>query len=388
MILISRLLDSVVSEIDGRRDVGQIAVALTGRADRPISEVNVSYLIEHKLRPLGVMQDSRGSGPRPAPLLGMVAKSRAIPQHVVQRIARLLSPAFHTPIVVCVIVGIVAMETWLITAGHFTFNLQAFLEQPGELFLIVCLTLAASLFHELGHAAASHYGGATPGVIGVGIYLFWPAFYTELTDSYRLSRAGRLRADLGGIYFNLISILLLGLLHLGTGFHALIPAILVQHLVVLQQFVPFLRLDGYYVVSDLIGVPDLFAHMKAALAGLIPGRHAPAGLSELRPGVRTGLRVWALATLTVLSLATVLLVARLPAIAAGAGEQLRSQASALAASLRSGRQAAAAAASAHILILAIQKLGLALFGAKAAGRLVARPVHKAFTRWSRATVRG
>ena len=55
-------------------------------------------------------------------------------------------------------------------------------------------------------------GGLPPrrcqaGRIGVGIYLVWPAFFTNVTDSYRLSRAGRLRTDLGGVYFNLIFML-------------------------------------------------------------------------------------------------------------------------------------------------------------------------------------
>ena len=43
-----------------------------------------------------------------------------------------------------------------------------------------------------------------PGVMGAGLYLVWPAFYTDVTDSYRLGRAGRLRTDLGGLYFNAI----------------------------------------------------------------------------------------------------------------------------------------------------------------------------------------
>jgi putative peptide zinc metalloprotease protein len=43
-------------------------------------------------------------------------------------------------------------------------------------------------------------------VIGVGIYLVWPSFFTNVTDSYRLSRAGRLRTDLGGVYFNAVFI--------------------------------------------------------------------------------------------------------------------------------------------------------------------------------------
>ena len=61
------------------------------------------------------------------------------------------------------------------------------------------LAVASAGFHELGHAAACRYGGATPGGMGMGIYIVWPAFYTDVTDAYRLPRRDRLRVDLGGL---------------------------------------------------------------------------------------------------------------------------------------------------------------------------------------------
>ena len=53
------------------------------------------------------------------------------------------------------------------------------------------------------------YGGAEPGEIGVGVYIVFPAFYTDVTDSYRLGRGGRVRTDLGGLYFNVLTVLAL-----------------------------------------------------------------------------------------------------------------------------------------------------------------------------------
>ena len=62
----------------------------------------------------------------------------------------------------------------------------------------------SAAFHEIGHAAACRYGGGRPGGMGAGIYMVWPAFYTDVTDAYRLPRRARLRTDLGGIYFNAV----------------------------------------------------------------------------------------------------------------------------------------------------------------------------------------
>ena len=40
----------------------------------------------------------------------------------------------------------------------------------------------------------------------MAVYVVYPAFFTDVTSSYRLGRAGRLRTDLGGVYFNALTI--------------------------------------------------------------------------------------------------------------------------------------------------------------------------------------
>src|SRR5206468_290169 len=73
--------------------------------------------------------------------------------------------------------------------------------RPGLLLTVFAITVVSAGFHEFGHAAALRRGGGTPGAMGAGLYLVWPAFYTDVTDSYRLGRGARLRTDLGGLYF-------------------------------------------------------------------------------------------------------------------------------------------------------------------------------------------
>ena len=117
------------------------------------------------------------------------------------------------------------------------------------------LVLFSGFLHELGHAAGTRCGGAAPGGMGVGIYLAFPAFYTDLTDSSRLNRRGRLRSDLGGVYFNAVLVVAAAATYLGTGFGPLLVFITVSEAAALYQFLPFIRLDGYYILSDTIGVP-------------------------------------------------------------------------------------------------------------------------------------
>ena len=61
-------------------------------------------------------------------------------------------------------------------------------------------------------------------------------------------------------------------LYLATRFEPLILLLVTQHLLVLQQLLPLLRFDGYYVLSDLTGVPDVLGRVKPVLRSLLPGR--------------------------------------------------------------------------------------------------------------------
>jgi putative peptide zinc metalloprotease protein len=122
--------------------------------------------------------------------------------------------------------------------------------------------------------------------MGVGIYIVWPAFYTDVTDAYRLGKGARLRTDLGGVYFNTIFILATAGAYALTGFEPLLLMIPLQHLEILHQFLPFIRLDGYYIVSDLTGVPDMFSRIRPTLASLIPWKKTHPRVRELKTWVR------------------------------------------------------------------------------------------------------
>ena len=111
---------------------------------------------------------------------------------------------FNPVVVIVVLAALVAVRWWvLFKKGLASATYEAF-DKPALLLLVVVVTVLSAGFHEFGHAAAARRGGATPGAMGAGIYLVWPAFYTDVTDSYRLGRWGRVLTDLGGLYFNAI----------------------------------------------------------------------------------------------------------------------------------------------------------------------------------------
>ena len=45
-----------------------------------------------------------------------------------------------------------------------------------------------------------------------------------------------------------------------------------QVLQMVRQLAPMLRFDGYHVLADVTGVPDLYQRIGPMLRGLLPGR--------------------------------------------------------------------------------------------------------------------
>src|SRR5207244_9422010 len=129
-----------------------------------------------------------------------------------------------------------------------------------------------------------------------------------------------------GVYFHAFFMLLVGRLYTVTGLHWLVLLIALQHLAVAQQFLPFLRLDGYYRVSDLAGVPDLFGRIRPVLASLLPGRKPGRPVLELKPKVRILVTFWVVTTVVLLTAIISLFLVRLPQLLGITASFVRTQA--------------------------------------------------------------
>jgi putative peptide zinc metalloprotease protein len=293
----------VAEQADGRRDYGEIAEAVSEATKRGVSAENVQLLVEKKLRPLGVLTQPDGSSPqleKADPLLALKFRAALVPEWLVRTITTVFRPLFLPPVIVAVLAGLVAVDGWLFFVHGVAHSTREILYNPLLVLMVLGLVVLSAAFHECGHATACAYGGAKPGVMGAGIYVVWPAFYTDVTDAYRLGKGGRLRTDLGGVYFNVIFILATAGAYFATGFEPLLLMIPLQHIEIVHQFLPFLRLDGYYIVSDLTGVPDMFSRIKPTLASLLPRRKADERVAELKPWVRVAVTAYVLTVIPVL----------------------------------------------------------------------------------------
>ncbi len=314
---LTRLLYLVISSLDGLRTSAEIATVVGQKTESDISAENVEYLLE-KLHPLGLIEANLGHEDvkpldRPEMALGLRVKKHVVPAGSVRATTRVLQHLFHVPIVIAVVVAFVALVIDMILTGHLSNSVAALINRPQLTLVLLALVLVSMVFHEMGHASACRYGGATPGEIGGGLYIMWPALYTNVTDAYRLGRAGRVRTDLGGIYFNAVFCVVLGAIYGITGYPPLILAVATTTILMLEQLLPFVRFDGYWIVSDMAGVPDLFPRLAAALHRIVrgPGAHGRhvrnrrdggPGIEDLQPYSRRIIMLWAGATAVILPL--------------------------------------------------------------------------------------
>ena len=224
VVQVSHLLHLVASALEPGLGYDRVAERVTAAFGREVSIANVVYLVEQKLRPAGLLRVGTGATPqvlgRANPLLALRLRLPLVPERVHRHVTRVCLPLFRPPLVVAVLAGLVALDTWMVVAqwGNLAAGMREVIFRPQLMVLITGLTIVAGVFHETGHATAARFGGARPGAMGAGIYLVWPVFYTDVTDSYRLSRAGRLRVDLGGVYFNVLFMLGAAAAYQLTGF--------------------------------------------------------------------------------------------------------------------------------------------------------------------------
>jgi putative peptide zinc metalloprotease protein len=129
----------------------------------------------------------------------------------------------------------------------------------------IALLLAVIFIHEFGHAAAQLRFGVPTGGIGFQLYYYIPAFYTNVSASWALKPRQRVVVDAGGIYFQSVAASVLCLAYLQTGALAFLTAAIASDMLCIVSANPFLRFDGYWLLSDALAVPNLQKQSAGAL---------------------------------------------------------------------------------------------------------------------------
>ena len=144
---------------------------------------------------------------------------------------------------------------------QFIHSFSSILNWQGLLLYFLAFTVI-KLFHELGHAYMCKRFGIPVPNLGVAFLVFWPVLYTDTTLSWSLRSEQRMKIALAGIwvetYVTIIALLLWCNTHNLTLQAVCYVTIAVNWLgSVFINVSPFMRFDGYYVLSDFMRMPNL-----------------------------------------------------------------------------------------------------------------------------------
>jgi putative peptide zinc metalloprotease protein len=346
----------------------------------------VRRLIQTKLVPAGLIFPEGGSpvsyeeGRTRSPL-ALNMRMKTIGPRAIDPITGILQFLYAPPVLIPIIVAIVVAHGWLYFVHGVARSFLEVLYTPGLLLVVLAIVLASGVVHEFGHASALRYGGGQVRGMGAGIYIVYPAFYTDVTDSYRLGRWARVRTGLGGFYFHLIFTLGVMGLYLASGQEFLLFVVVLIDLSILYQCLPFVRLDGYWVLADLTGIPDFFSQIGPFIRSVLPvpgweGSRLP----NLKPWVKAVFVIYIILTIPVLAFLLFIFVRRSPDLLSAMWDSFLNLMADLSAAWGTGSVVGVAASASQMLILALEMVGIAyLF--YALGRVLARAVWN----WSKPT---
>ena len=384
VIQLSRLLYVVTEVIASGGAFGWDADEVAARAGvvfgRELTADNIRYLVDGKLVPMGVVvaggtdqppDPAADPPPRSDLLLGLKIRGVLLRPRAASAVGRALAWLHYPALAGLVLAAFAALEVWLFAVHGAISPLLQVLRDPLVFLAVAGLTLASLLFHEFGHASACRYGGARTGEIGFGLYLIFPSLYTDVTDVYRLNRAARLRVDLGGVYFNAIFILILGGCYAVTGNPLFLAAVFLDNFQILQQLFPLVRMDGYFILGDLAGVPDLLGLLGSIMASVLPGaraRSASTRVQGLRRGPRILVTTWVLVAIPLLLAMTGYTAWHLPEMISTLRQAFTADVDAARASFSAGYPAAGLVAALNVVLIVIPVFGLAYLLVRAAGR--------------------
>jgi putative peptide zinc metalloprotease protein len=188
------------------------------------------------------------------------------PDWLLTRLERRLGWIFSLP-AACGVALLVLSAVLLVAAEFDAFRarlpeFEAFFAAKNWLWLaaVLCVT---KILHEFGHGLACKRFGGECHEMGVMLLVFTPCLYCNVSDSWMIpSRWRRAAVGAAGIYIELV------LASLATFVWWFSEPGLVHHLALNVMFVcsvstllfnanPLMRYDGYYILADLLEIPNL-----------------------------------------------------------------------------------------------------------------------------------
>jgi putative peptide zinc metalloprotease protein len=253
----------VLTRIDAGATADEVARDLGHRLGRAVTAAHVQAAYARVRRQVDAVA-RQTSRPKP---FGLWFRVRLLPLSVVDALSRQLSGAFHPAVAVplALVIALAAVPT--LAAGM---SVHHSAMDPGGLFVPLLGLFMVSMFaHELGHASAGVRYGAPARDIGFGLYVIYPVFYSDVTAAWRLTRGRRVVIDLAGLFFQFLVGSVYLAIHRLTGWEVFYLAAASIFFIGLFVLLPIFKFDGYWLLTDLLGVVNLSRQVRPVAVHLL-----------------------------------------------------------------------------------------------------------------------
>ncbi len=256
---INELTRTLLTMIDGKRNVHELTHALNIDLAAFVSIRQVDQVIKETLEPYGIVKSKKALPVNDrVPYLRL--RMTLLPGSIVSsigRVLRVLIPAKPWPFILFLLAAITG-----IYLREISFTALTGFITPERILGYFIFSIFSRLVHEFGHASACEKFGIKAGNIGFGFYLFMPVFYADVSDAWLLTPRKRIVINAAGMYFQLLLSCVMVTFFFITGNQWLLYASLINILGFLPNINPFVRYDGYWILTDWLGINNLMAKSR------------------------------------------------------------------------------------------------------------------------------
>jgi multidrug efflux pump subunit AcrA (membrane-fusion protein) len=295
----------LLQNLDGRQTVAGLCAGFTDRFGEPFTEADLVAFLEiacaqglvQAVRPAATAEEDTSANalpppPRPARSILCWRKRVIDPDRFLTWLAPRMRWCYTRPFLALSLAGMAAAGGVLWANRQDLVSSFAHAMRWETVALVWVTIVVVTTFHEFAHGlTCKHFGGEVH-EIGVLFLLFLPCLYCNVSDSWLFrEKAKRLWVTLAGGYCDLCQWTLAVFAWRLTVPDSLLNYLSYVLLTVLGarvffNFNPLIRLDGYYFLSDLVGVPNLqsraLGQFKGHLRWLLWGATRPASVPRGR----------------------------------------------------------------------------------------------------------
>ncbi|HYO84785.1 MAG TPA: hypothetical protein VES20_25510, partial [Bryobacteraceae bacterium] len=291
----------IAAQLDGTTVMDVVRQRTEQKFQAALSEESLNTFVK-TLNNIGLLESKQTSAPGPERLASGTQRSLLyfrVSLFDPDRLFNILEPRlrwmFTSTFVLCsastITLGLVSVVA----------NWDQYLSDLGRLYNAAIVPIAILLsflvvgLHEFAHGlTCKHFGGEVH-EIGFLLFYFQPALYCNVSDAWLFqNRSSRLWVGFAGPYFELsvwaAAVMAWRVLDPETWLSTVALIIMTTSgIKTILNFNPFLKLDGYYLLSDYLEIPNLrrrsFRHVGNGfrrLIGLEPTLEKPASTRERR----------------------------------------------------------------------------------------------------------